>query len=152
MARKIIAKNKKAFFDYEIIEKYEAGIVLTGSETKSIRLGRTNLKDSFAKVIKNEIFLLNAHISYLNSTNPHFKPDERQARKLLFHRKQIDKLTGKIARDGLALIPLSLYLNEKNFIKVEIALGKGKAQHDKRETIKKRMADRDAKSAMKKYV
>ena len=152
MARKIIAKNKKAFFDYEIIERYEAGIVLTGSETKSIRLGRTNLKDSFAKVIKGEVFLLNTHISYLDSTNPHFKPDERRARKLLLHRKQIDKLIGKTTRDGLTLIPLSLYLSEKNLIKVEIALAKGKAQHDKRETIKKRMADRDAKAAMKKYI
>ena len=150
--RKIIAKNKKAFFDYEIIERYEAGIVLTGSETKAIRMNRVNLKDSFVRIIKSEVFLLNAHISHLATTNPYYKPDERQSRKILLHRKQIDKLLGKVTQNSLTIVPLSLYLSEKNLIKVEIALAKGKAQYDKRETIKKRMADRDAKAAMKKYL
>ncbi|NPA81699.1 MAG: SsrA-binding protein SmpB [Epsilonproteobacteria bacterium] len=152
MGRKIIAKNKKAFFDYEILEKYEAGIVLEGSEVKAIRQGRVNLKDSFVRIIKGEPFLLNAHISYLDTTNPYFKPDERRARKLLLHRKEIDKLLGKVTKEGLAIVPLSIYLNDKNLVKVEIALARGKKLHDKRETIKKREAEREAKAAIKKYL
>ena len=152
MARKVIARNKKAFFDYEIREKYEAGVVLTGSETKAIRMNRVNLKDSFVRVIKSEVFLLNAHVSHLSTANPHYKPEERASRKLLLHRKEIDKLIGKVSRDGLTIVPLSIYLSQKNLIKIEIALAKGKVQHDKREAIKKRMADRDAKAAMKQYI
>ncbi len=152
MGRKVIARNKKAFHDFEILERYEAGIELKGSEVKAIRAGRVNLKDSFVKIIKGEAFLLNAHISYLDTTNPHFKPDERRARKLLLHRKEIDKLLGKVTKDGLAIVPLSIYLNDKNLVKVEIALAKGKKLHDKRETIKRREADREARAAMKKYL
>ncbi len=150
--KKIIAKNKKAFFDYEILEKYEAGIVLEGSEVKAIRQGRVNLKDSFVRIIKGEPFLLNAHISHLDTTNPYFKPDERRARKLLLHKKEIDKLLGKVTKEGLTIVPLSIYLNHKNLVKVEIALAKGKKLHDKRETIKRREADREARAAIKKYL
>jgi len=152
MSRKVIARNKKAFHDFEILERYEAGIELKGSEVKAIRAGRVNLKDSFVKIIKGEAFLLNAHISYLDTTNPHFKPDERRARKLLLHRNEIDKLLGKVTKDGLAIVPLSIYLNDKNLVKVEIALAKGKKLHDKRETIKRREADREARAAIKKYI
>ncbi len=152
MENRIIARNKKAFYDFEIKEKFEAGIVLTGSETKAIRLGRVNLKDSFVKIIKGEVFLLNAHISYLDTTNPYFKPDERRARKLLLHRKEIDKLIGKVNNDGFTLVALSLYFNKRNRIKVQIALAKGKKEYDKRETIKRRMADREAKAMLKKYI
>ncbi len=152
MGKKVIARNKKAFHDFEILERYEAGIELKGSEVKAIRAGRVNLKDSFVKIIKGEAFLLNAHISYLDTTNPHFKPDERRARKLLLHRKEIDKLLGKVTKDGLAIVPLSLYLNDKNLVKVEIALAKGKKLHDKREAIKRREADREARAAIKKYL
>ncbi len=152
MSRKIIAKNKKALFDYEILEKYEAGIVLEGSEVKAIRKGRVNLKDSFVRIIKGEPFLLNAHISYLDTTNPYFKPDERRARKLLLHKKEIDKLLGKVTKEGLTIVPLSIYLNHKNLVKVEIALARGKKLHDKRETIKRREADREARAAIKKYI
>ncbi len=150
--KKIIAKNKKAFFDYEILEKYEAGIILEGSEVKAIRQGRVNLKDSFVRIIKGEPFLLNAHISHLDTTNPYFKPDERRARKLLLHKKEIDKLLGKVTKEGLTIVPLSIYLNHKNLVKVEIALAKGKKLHDKRETIKRREADREARAAIKKYL
>ena len=152
MVGKTIAKNKKAFHDYEILERFEAGISLKGSEAKAIRLGRVNLKDSFVKIIKGEAYLLNAHISHLDTANPHFKPDERRERKLLLHRKEIDKLIGKISREGLTLVPLSIYLNNKNIIKVEVGLAKGKTLHDKRETLKRKQADKEARAAMKKYI
>jgi len=146
---KTVARNKKAFHDYEVLERYEAGIELKGSEVKALRAGRVNLKDSFVKIIKNEAFLMNAHISYTDTTNPHFKPDETRPRKLLLHRKEIDKLIGKTTRDGLTIVPLSIYFNKKNFAKVEIALAKGKKLHDKRETLKRKEADREAKRAMR---
>jgi SsrA-binding protein len=146
-----VARNKKAYHDYEILEKFEAGLSLKGSEVKALRSGRVNLKDSFVKIIKNEAFLFNAHISYFETTNAHYKPDERRPRKLLLHKKEIIKLMQKSATDGLAIVPLSIYFNHKNLAKVQIALAKGKKLHDKRETLKKRQADRDAQSAMKKY-
>ncbi|WP_277641467.1 SsrA-binding protein SmpB [Wolinella succinogenes] len=151
MARKVIANNKKALFDFHILERLEAGIALSGSEVKAIRAGRVNLKDSFVKIIKGEAFLLNAHISYLETTNPHYKPDERRPRKLLLHRKQIDKLTGSVSTEGMTLVALSIYFNERNRAKVEIALAKGKNLHDKRETLKKRILDREVKAALKEH-
>lgn len=148
---KIVAKNKKAFFDYEILEKYEAGVVLSGSEVKSIRAGRVNLKDSFIKIVKAEAFLFNAHISHLQTTHAFFKPNERRERKLLLHRKEIDKLLGKISIEGLTLVPLVLYFNKRNRVKIEIALAKGKNLHDKRETLKRKILDREAQMALKNY-
>lgn len=148
---KIIARNKKALFDYSIIEKFEAGIVLKGSEVVALRQSRVNLKDSFVRIIKSEIYLLNAHISYLSTTNMHYKHEERSARKLLMHRKQIDKLFGKVSIEGYTLIALDIYFNNKNKAKVTIALSKGKNLHDKRETLKKKQADLEAKSALKNY-
>ncbi len=147
-----VARNKKAFHDYEILERFEAGLVLEGSEVKALRAGRVNLKDSFVKIIKNEAYLLNAHISYFETTHSHYRPDERRARKLLLHKKEIDKLVGKTSKEGLTIVPLSIYFNKKNFAKVQIALAKGKKLHDKRETLKKKQADKDAKMAMKKYM
>ncbi|ASM40081.1 SsrA-binding protein SmpB [Campylobacter sp. RM12327] len=149
--QKDLAKNKKAFHDFSIIETYEAGIVLKGSEVKAIRAGRVNLKDSFVRIIKGELFLLNAHISHLQSTNAHFKPDERAPRKLLMHKKQIDKLLGQVSTNGYTMVVLSLYLNSKNILKASIALAKGKNLHDKRETLKKKEADREARAAMKNF-
>lgn len=146
-----LAKNKKAFFDFTILESYEAGIELKGSEVKALRAGRANLKDSFVRIIRGEIFLLNAHISYLETTNSHFKPDERRARKLLMHKRQIDKLFGSVSRDGLTIVALNLYLNAKNKVKVKIALAKGKNLHDKRESIKAREANLEARAALKNY-
>ncbi|QCD45480.1 SsrA-binding protein [Campylobacter mucosalis CCUG 21559] len=148
---KELARNKKALHDFTILETFESGVVLKGSEVKALRAGRANLKDSFVRVIKGEIFLLNAHISHLETTNSHFRPDERAARKLLMHRKQIDKLFGSVTRDGLTMVALSLYLNDKNIIKARIALAKGKNLHDKRETLKKKQADLEARSALKNF-
>ncbi|MDR0666181.1 MAG: SsrA-binding protein SmpB [Campylobacteraceae bacterium] len=144
-----IARNKKALHDFEIFETYEAGIELKGSEAKAIRLGRANLKDSFVKIIKGEAFLIGAHIAYMDTVNPFFKPDERRDRKLLLHRKQIDKLFGKVMKEGMAIVALSLYLSDKNRIKAQIALAKGKKEHDKRESLKRKEAEREAKAAMK---
>lgn len=146
---KVIARNKKALFDYTILEKFEAGIELKGSEVVALRAGRANLKDSFARIIKGELFLLNAHISHLSTTHSYFKHDERRARKLLMHRKQIDKLLGKVSVDGLTLVVLELYFNARNKVKATICLAKGKQLHDKREALKKKQADLEARAAMK---
>jgi SsrA-binding protein len=149
---KTIARNKKAWHDYEIIETFEAGIALKGSEVKSIRMGKMNLKDSYVRIIKSEAMLVGSHISYPQTANPHYRPDEKRDRKLLLHRKEIDKLIGKVSRDGLTIVALSVYLSKKNLVKVQIALARGKNVHDKRETLKKKEADREAKAAMKKYI
>lgn len=149
---KDLAKNKKALHDFSIIETYEAGVVLKGSEVKALRAGRANLKDSFVRIIKGEMFLLNAHISHLSTTHSTFRPDERAPRKLLMHRKQIDKLFGAVTQEGLTLVVLVLYLNDKNIVKAKIALAKGKNLHDKRESLKKREADKEARAAMKRYI
>ncbi len=148
---KTVARNKKAFHDYEILEKFEAGLSLVGSEVKAIREGRVNLKDGFVKIIKGEAFLFNVHVSYASTTNPHFKPEERRTRKLLLHKKQIRKLEENVAKEGLSIVPLSIYFNHKNFAKVQIALAKGKKLHDKRESLKKKQADREASAALKRY-
>ncbi len=148
---KIIARNKKALFDYSIIERFESGVVLKGSEVVALRAGRANLKDSFVRIIKGELFLLNAHISHLNTTHSYFKHEERAARKLLMHRKQIDKLFGKVSIEGYTLVVLDLYFNNKNKVKATLALVKGKNLHDKRESLKKKQADMEARSAMKNY-
>lgn len=133
---KIIATNKKATHDYFILEKYEAGIVLKGTEIKSIRQGKVNLRDSFARIIKGEIFLMNMHISPYTHGNV-FNHDPLRDRKLLLHKKEIARLAGKVAQKGLALVPLSLYFKNSR-VKVELALVKGKKLYDKREDIKKR--------------
>lgn len=148
---KIIARNKKALFDYGIIERFESGVVLKGSEVVALRAGRANLKDSFVRIIKGELFLLNAHISHLSTTHSYYKHEERAARKLLMHRKQIDKLLGKVSIEGYTLVVLDLYFNNKNKVKATLALAKGKNLHDKRESLKKKQADMEARSAMKNY-
>ena len=147
--QKLVHKNKKAFFDYEIIESLEAGIALVGAEVKSARAMRVNLKDSFVRIIKGEAFLFGAHFSALQHTNAFFKPDERRVRKLLLHKKQIDKLFGKVSTQGFSIVPLSIYFNHKNTLKVQIALVRGKKLYDKRESIKRRELDREAKSSIK---
>ncbi|HHD0236391.1 TPA: SsrA-binding protein SmpB [Campylobacter coli] len=148
---KVIARNKKALFDYSIIERFESGVVLNGSEVVALRAGRANLKDSFVRIIKGELFLLNAHISHLSTTHSYYKHEERAARKLLMHRKQIDKLLGKVSIEGYTLVVLELYFNHKNKVKATLALAKGKNLHDKRESLKKKQADMEARSAMKNY-
>lgn len=147
--KKNIARNKKALFDYSILESFEAGIVLKGSEVVALRQGRANLKDSFVRIIKGELFLLNAHVSHLSTTHSYYKHEERAARKLLMHRKQIDRLLGKVSTQGYTLVILDLYFNAKNKVKATLALAKGKNLHDKRETLKRKQADLDAKMAMR---
>lgn len=146
---KIIARNKKAFFDYEILEKFEVGLVLKGSEVVAIRAGRINLKDSFIRIIKGELWLLNAHISYISTTNAHFKHEERRARKVLAHKKQINKLFGKISLSGLTLLALNLYFNKANKAKITLALARGKNIRDKRQSLKEKQANREARAALK---
>ncbi len=146
---KTVARNKKAYHDYEILEKFEAGMQLQGSEVKAIREGRVNLKDGFIKIVKNEAFLFNVHVSYFSTTNPHFKPDERRTRKLLLHKKQIRKLEENASQSGLSIVPLTIYFNDRNIAKVQIALAKGKKLYDKRESLKKKEADREAGRAMR---
>ena len=128
--------NKKARFDYEIIENYEAGIVLTGTEIKSIRLGKANLKDSYAIIRGNECFLLNMHISHYEQGNI-FNHNETRTRKLLLHKREILKIRDNLEQQGLTLVPIKLYF-KGNKAKILLGLAKGKKLYDKRETIKKR--------------
>jgi len=148
----VIAKNKKAFHDYEILERMEAGLELLGSEVKAIRMGRVNLKDSFVKFMKGEAFVFGVHISYMETVNPHFRPDEKRSRKLLLHRKEIDKWFGKVKTEGLTVVPLKLYFNRKNIAKMEIGLARGLKKYDKREELKKKQADMESRRAIKKFV
>ncbi len=149
MAINLIAQNKKARYEYEILETFEAGIVLQGSEVKALRAKRANLNDAFCRFIKGELYLMNAHIAELETTNRHFSRDSRAPRKLLLHKKQLDKLYGKIHKDGLTIIPLKLYFNERNIAKVSIAVAKGKKLHDKRADLKAKTLEREAKQAIK---
>ncbi|HGZ70553.1 MAG TPA: SsrA-binding protein SmpB [Nitratifractor sp.] len=149
MAINLIAQNKKARHEYEILEKFEAGIVLQGSEVKALRARRSNLNDAYCRFIKGELHLVNAHIAHLETANRHFTKDERAPRKLLLHKKQLEKIFSKSAKEGLTIVPLSIYFNERNLAKVSIALAKGKQLHDKRETLKRRTMEREAQKAMK---
>ena len=151
MSINLIAKNKKAYYDYEILEKYEAGIVLQGYEVKALREKRANLKDSFCRFIKGELYLMNAHIAHLDTTNRNFARETRSPRKLLLHKQELDKLYEKIQKDGLTIVALMLYFNERNFVKVSIAVARGKQLHDKRETMKRKTQLREAAQAMKNY-
>lgn len=147
--RNIVATNRKAMFDYFIIDRFEAGIVLSGSEVKALRARKANIKDSFVRIIKNEAFLFNAHISHLKTTNTYFKPDEKAPRKLLLHRREINKLFLLVSQKTYTIVPLSLYFNKKNLLKVEIALVQGKKLYDKRESIKQKTIDREIQAALK---
>ena len=129
--------NRKAHFNYSILEEVEAGIILLGSEVKSIKEGKANLNEAYCTEIKGELFLINAHISEYKGANRFNHPPKR-ARKLLMHKKEINKIIGKINTQGYSLIPLKVYSNKKNFIKVLLGLGKGKKLHDKRKTLKER--------------
>lgn len=151
MSINIIAQNKKARHDYEILEKFEAGLVLAGAEVKALRAKRANLADAYCRFIKGELYLLNAHIAHLETTNRHFVPDTRTPRKLLLHKKQLEKLYVKVHKDGLTIVALMIYFNERNLAKVSIAIGKGKKLHDKRADMKAKTLDREAKQAIKRY-
>ena len=148
---KIISDNRQARFLYEILEVFEAGIALTGTEVKAIRAGKVNLRDGFAQIRKEEAFLLNVHISPHQSAGQFFNHEPRRTRKLLMHRQEIRKLIGKTEQKGLTLVPLKLYL-QRGWIKVTIGLARGKKLHDKRESIKSRQDKRDMERALKRSV
>ena len=139
--------NKKAYFDYEILETYETGIVLTGTEIKSIREGNVNLKDSYGVIRNNEIYLLNMHISEYKEGNI-FNHEEKRTRTLLLHKKEILKIKDKVALEGITLVPLKLYFN-KNKVKILLGIAKGKKVYDKRESIKKRDTEREIRKQFK---
>lgn len=145
-----IVDNKKAFFDYFIEERYEAGIVLEGWEVKSIRAGRAQLKEAYVTIRNAEIFLFGAHISALTSTSTHVHPDTTRTRKLLLSAAEISKLIGKVERSGYTLVPINLHYS-KGRVKCEIGLAKGKKQHDKRETEKNRDTQREIEAVMKQH-
>ena len=149
--KNLVFKNKKVFHDYIILDTYEVGIVLEGSEVKAVRDGRVNLKDSFVRVIKNELFVLNMHITHLSTAHSTYRPDERRDRKLLMHRKDIDKLFIKVTKDGITLVPVKMYFNSKNMLKMQIATAQGKKLHDKREDLKQKTMKRETEQALKNY-
>jgi SsrA-binding protein len=146
-AQKNIAENRKAFHDYHILETFEAGIVLVGTEVKAIREGSANLRDSFARLEDGEVWLYNVHINpYSHRGYADHEPTRR--RKLLLHRQEIRKLIGKTVEKGLTLVPTRLYF-KSGHVKVALALARGKQAHDKRETIKRREADRETRATVK---
>ena len=141
-APKVIADNRRARFNYEIGETFEAGIALTGSEVKSLRQGRSTIAEAYADTRGGELWLVNANIpEYLQAGQFNHAP--KRARKLLLHRRQIEKLAGAVERDGMTIVPLKMYFNDKGRAKVELALARGKKLHDKRETDKKRSWQRE---------
>ena len=137
-----IAQNKKAFFDYFIEEKYEAGVVLEGWEVKAIRDNRINIKEAYVIIQRGEVYLIGCHITPLGAASTHIRPDAIRTRKLLLHAEEISKLIGKVERAGYTLVPLDMHFS-KGRVKVMIGLAKGKKQHDKRDTEKARDWERE---------
>src|SRR5215217_4315387 len=145
---KTVADNRKARFNYEIVETYEAGIALTGTEVKSLRGGKATIGEAYAGPSGDEIFLFNAYIpEYLQANR--FNHETRRPRRLLLHKRQINKLIGATQREGFSVIPLKIYFNERGRAKVELGLGRGKKLHDKRETEKQRSWDRERARVMR---
>ncbi|MEW5761964.1 MAG: SsrA-binding protein SmpB [Bacillota bacterium] len=147
MSVKVVCQNRKAWHDYQILETYEAGMVLTGTEVKSLRAGRANLKDSFARIGDGELWLENMHISPYEQGN-RFNHDPKRARKLLMHKEEIMRLWGRTREKGLALIPLKVYFKNGR-AKVELALARGRKIYDKREDIARREAQRQMERALR---
>jgi SsrA-binding protein len=143
MAEKVVCTNKKARHLYHIEETYEAGIELKGCEVKSLRMGRANLADSFARVVDGEVYLYNFHISPYPHSREAQHLDPTRTRKLLLHKREIKRLMGKVQQKGYTLIPLRVYFNERGLAKVELALARGKKIYDRRETIKRRELERE---------
>ena len=149
VSKKVVCTNKKAFHDYTIESTIEAGIVLTGPEVKSLRAGRANLKDGYAAIEKNEVWLHNVHISpYSHATNTQVDP--LRTRKLLLHQREIRKLTGKVKEKGFALIPTKIYFIATGKVKIELGLARGKKMYDKRADLKKKQSDREIEREYKK--
>ena len=147
--RKLIAENRRARFDYFLEQTFEAGLQLTGSEVKSLRNGRANIAESYAAVQGSEIMLVNADIPPYAQAGPHFNHEPRRHRKLLLKRKEIDRLIGAVQREGRTIIPTKLFWNDRGLAKLEVALAKGKKEHDKRETTAERDWQRDKARLMR---
>jgi len=145
---KIVAENRQARFEYEILETFEAGIELQGTEVKSIRNGKANLRDGFALIRKGEAWLHNVHISPHETASQHFNHEPLRTRKLLMHKQEIRKLMGKVDQQGLTLVPLKMYL-KRGWAKVTLALVRGKKLHDKRDDLKQKQAKREIARVMK---
>lgn len=145
---KIVSDNRQARHLYEILETYEAGIQLVGTEVKAIRAGKVNLRDGFALIRNGEALLLNVHISPYEASGQYFNHDPRRTRKLLLNRKEINKLIGQVEQKGLTLVPLKMYF-KGSWVKISIGLGRGKKLHDKRETLKRRQDERDMARMLK---
>jgi SsrA-binding protein len=142
VSRKVVSTNRKAYHDYTIESTIEAGVVLTGPEVKSLRAGRASLKDGYAAIEKDEVWLHNVHISpYSHATN--IQTDPLRTRKLLLHRGEIKKLTGKVKEKGFALIPIRIYFISSGKVKIELGLARGKKMYDKRAALKKKQSDRE---------
>jgi len=148
---KIVAKNKKAYHDYEIFETYEAGIVLVGSEVKSIRAGRISFKDAYAKIRNDELWLYNMHISPYDRGNP-FAPEPRRRRKLLMHKRQIIRLKSKTEERGLTLIPLEVYITERGLVKIKLGLAKGRKKYQKKQYLIQKQKEREKERELKEYL
>ncbi|ADC91808.1 SsrA-binding protein [Mageeibacillus indolicus UPII9-5] len=144
---KVVADNRKAHYDYIVLNKYEAGIVLSGTEVKSIRGGNVNLKDSYAKILHGEMWVIGMHISPYEQGN-RYNLDPMRSRKLLLHKQEIDRLFGKIKQEGLTLVPLQLYFKNGR-VKLELGLAKGKKNYDKRQSMIQRTVKRDIDRALK---
>jgi SsrA-binding protein len=148
--KKIVAENRRARFDYFIEDVFEAGIVLTGTEVKSLRFGEGSIAESYAEVKDDEVWLINANVPEFSHGNRH-NHEPKRPRKLLLKERQIAKMHGAVAREGMTLVPLSVYFNSKGRAKVELALAKGKKAHDKRETIKERDWKREQSRVMREH-
>ena len=148
MSGLIVAQNRRARHDYTILDSFEAGLVLVGSEVKSIRQGKANIRDAFASVKEGELYLLGSHIATYTQAN-RFNHEETRPRKLLVHRKELNRLIGAIQRKGVTLVPLNLYFNKKGRVKVEMGVAKGKDAADRRETIKQRDWQREKHRLLK---
>lgn len=148
MGRKIIANNKKARYEYFIEDSFEAGLVLKGTEVKSIRMGKVNIKESYADIKNGEVFVCGMNISPYENGNI-FNVDPLRERKLLLNKREINKLIGYVTQDGYTLIPLNIYLTDKGLIKMELAVAKGKKLYDKRQSIAKRDSDRRIQQALR---
>jgi SsrA-binding protein len=144
----VVAENRKARHDFDIEETFEAGLVLTGSEIKSVRAGKVNLRGAFARIINEEVFLYDAHISPYEQSGTHFNHEPTRARKLLLHRREINRLIGLVRIKGLTLVPLKIYFKGRN-AKLELGVARGKKLYDKRQDIAKRESDRDIARAMR---
>lgn len=144
----LIATNRQAQHKYQLFDKYEAGIALKGAEVKSVREGRVNLKDSFVRIVRGEAFLVNCHMSPYSHIQDVRLADPTRMRKLLLKRNEIDRLSGQVSRKGHTIVPLSIYF-KKGLAKVEIAVARGKREYDKRETLRRRIAEREAQRAVK---